>query len=68
MRKYILIIIAVIFIADLNGQQNAENSTGQVSFVSPNNVYVKFKSTSGISAGDTLFANDGQQPDPGIDS
>jgi hypothetical protein len=59
MRKYILIILAVIFIADLNAQQNGGNPTGQVSFVSPNSVYVTFKSTSGISAGDTLFANVG---------
>ena len=34
-----------------------ENLNGQVSFVSTKNVYVKFKSTAGISVGDTLFAN-----------
>ena len=56
MRQYLLIIFFLIFLADLNGQQNVENLTGQVSFVSTKNVYVKFKSTAGISAGDTLFA------------
>lgn len=40
----------------MKGQENVENLTGQVSFVSTKNVYVKFKSTVGISAGDTLFA------------
>ena len=56
MRKHILIFFAIIFFADLNGQPNVETLSGQVSFVSPNSVYVKFKSTAGISAGDTLFA------------
>ena len=56
MRKHILIFFAIILFADLNGQPNVEILSGQVSFVSPNSVYVKFKSTAGISAGDTLFA------------
>ena len=56
MRQYLLIVCFFIFLADLNGQQNVENLTGQVSFVSTKSVYVKFKSTAGISAGDTLFA------------
>lgn len=56
MRQYILIICFFAFFADLSGQQNGESVTGQVSFVSTKNVYVKFKSTAGISVGDTLFA------------
>jgi hypothetical protein len=56
MRQYILLIIFSIFLADLNGQPGTDNLDGQVSFVSTKNVYVKFKSTIGISAGDTLFA------------
>lgn len=60
MRLYLLLILVLMFLADLNGQQQGtENLTGQVSFVSTKNVYVKFKSTSGISAGDTLFAKSG---------
>jgi hypothetical protein len=55
MRQYLLIVCFFVFFADLNGQPNVENVTGQVSFVSPMNVYVKFKSTTGISVGDTLF-------------
>jgi len=45
-----------IFLVELKGQQNGETLSGQVSFVSTRNVYVKFKSTTGLSAGDTLFA------------
>ncbi len=44
---------------NLNGQTGTENLTGKVSFVSSQNTYVKFKSTSGISAGDTLFISSG---------
>jgi hypothetical protein len=66
MRKFILIIISVIFIADLHGQQNSKNATGQVSFISPNSVYVKFKSTSGIAAGDTLFVKTGNNLIPAL--
>jgi hypothetical protein len=47
MRHYLLIIILFIFLVELNGQQNGEDLTGQVSFVSTKNVYVKFKSTTG---------------------
>jgi hypothetical protein len=57
MRQYLIIVSFFVLIVDLNGQQNAESATGQVSFVSTKNVYVKFKSTAGISVGDTLFTN-----------
>jgi hypothetical protein len=39
----------------MNGQSQKENLLGKVSFSSSQNVYVRFKSTLGISAGDTLF-------------
>ena len=56
MRQYFILITFLIFLADLSGQQGTEIATGQVSFVSTKNVYVKFKSTTGITPGDTLFA------------
>ncbi len=56
MRQYLFIVCFFICLADLNGQQASDNLTGQVSFVSTKSVYVKFKSTAGISVGDTLFA------------
>lgn len=40
---------------ELNGQVVPEYVSGKVSFVSSQNTYVKFKSTDGISVGDTLF-------------
>jgi hypothetical protein len=49
-------VFFVILLSDLSGQQGTDNISGQVSFVSTKNVYVKFKSTAGISPGDTLFA------------
>ena len=55
MRQYILIFCAIFFSIKLNGQAINENLPGKVSFVSSQNVYVKFKSTAGISAGDTLY-------------
>jgi hypothetical protein len=37
------------------GQAQVENLTGKVSFISSQNIYVKFISTKGISVGDTLY-------------
>ena len=55
MRFSILIFLIVVFSAELNGQSLGDNVTGRVSFASSQNIYVKFKSTDGITAGDTLF-------------
>jgi hypothetical protein len=54
--KYISnILLLSFFCIELQGQTLDESRKGQVSFVSTMNVYVKFKSTAGISVGDTLF-------------
>ncbi len=45
--------------AGLKGQTVTVNVTGKVSFLSSQNIYVKFGSTAGISAGDTLFISSG---------
>ena len=45
----------------LNAQTIPENLQGRVSFISSENIYVKFISTEGISVGDTLFiSSDGK--------
>jgi hypothetical protein len=44
-------------INNLFGQAATESLSGQVSFVSSKNVYIKFKTTSGITAGDTLYVS-----------
>ncbi|MFH0841978.1 MAG: hypothetical protein V1903_05075 [Bacteroidota bacterium] len=55
MRKTYLILYLIA--ANLQGiaQKEPENITGRISFISSQNVYVKFSSTDGISAGDTLM-------------
>ena len=45
----------MVFCVGLNGQSNSGYLTGKVSFVSSSNTYVKFTSTQGITANDTLF-------------
>lgn len=55
MRKTIFAYCIFVLSASLNGQTDNRSLTGKVSFISTQNIYVKFTSTSGISAGDTLF-------------
>jgi hypothetical protein len=55
MRYNIIIFCIIVFSIQLSGQTVTGNMQGAVSFVSSQNVYVKFKSTEGISAGDTLY-------------
>jgi hypothetical protein len=59
MRNGFIIFCVIVFGFELKAQTVAENVPGQVSFISPQNVYVKFKSTDGILAGDTLFTPSG---------
>jgi hypothetical protein len=54
MKQYILIILAILFSPVLRGQ-TVENVTGKISFISSQNIYVKFTSTEGIKQGDTLY-------------
>jgi hypothetical protein len=55
MRNIVLVLLVLIFSADICAQTSTTLVSGKVSFVSPQNIYVKFSSTEGISAGDTLF-------------
>lgn len=64
MRYYFLIFFIILINVKVNGQNESVNLTGKVSFVSPSNVYVKFTSTQGISAGDTLFMLSGEKKVP----
>lgn len=52
--KFYLILILGLFSSTLLGQENIEPLMGKVSFVTSNNVYVKFNNTSSINIGDTL--------------
>ncbi len=55
MKRVTIILFSFFLIAGLKGQSVTENLVGKVSFVSSQNIYVRFKSCEGISAGDTLF-------------
>ncbi len=57
MRRSILLLLTILVAGNLSGQEIREILSGQVSFVSSRNVYVKFRSTQGILAGDTLFSS-----------
>jgi hypothetical protein len=61
MRNTFLLFIIIVFCVEMNGQTSSGYLTGKVSFVSPSNIYVKFISTQGISAGDTLFTLSGEK-------
>jgi hypothetical protein len=61
MRNIFLIFSVIVFCTELIGQTTPGVLAGKVSFVSPSNVYVKFASTQGISAGDTLFTLSGEK-------
>ncbi len=53
-----LFVIGFVFLFELSmkAQTVSEDSEGSVSFMSSQNIYVKYKSTDGILVGDTLFA------------
>src|SRR5664280_1636086 len=55
MKYLIYIIILSVLSIELKAQEANESLQGKVSFVSSQNVYVRFKSTEGISQGDTLY-------------
>lgn len=61
---YFLILIFLLINIGSFAQLSGEFIKGQVSFISSQNVYVKFENTQGIQIGDTLFAvtNDKIQP------
>jgi hypothetical protein len=66
MRKTIIILFLALIYNSVYGQVTRELIPGQVSFISSQNIYVKFKSTSGISVGDTLFISSGNKLIPAL--
>lgn len=54
--KYELLIFLLIFSGlELTGQTIEETKEGKISYVTTQNIYVKFQSTENIAEGDTLF-------------
>ena len=62
--KYLLLIVLIFSAINLKGQNLNELIKGNVSYISSQNVYAQFVSTSDIQAGDTLFLSikDSLQP------
>jgi len=54
--KQVFPVLLILFLGlRLKGQTVVESKEGSISFVTTQNVYVKFQSTENIAAGDTLF-------------
>jgi hypothetical protein len=59
--KFILPIFLFVFLGlNLKGQNIIEPEEGAVSYITSQNVYVKFKSTENMAVGDTLFIKQGE--------
>lgn len=55
MRQFTAVFLLLFAVISLKAQTAGETRQGEVSYITTQNVYVKFQSTAGISAGDTLF-------------
>jgi len=66
MRILLTTIMLFIAAAAANGQAAGSGTEGTVSYQSSQNVYVKFESTAGIKAGDTLFKKQGEKQVPAL--
>jgi hypothetical protein len=66
MRYYFLIFFFVAIASSLQGQDKSVHEKGKVSYISSQNVYVKFESTENIEIGDTLFLNKGGELIPSL--
>lgn len=65
--KYILSIIFFIFLGfSLRSQTTVGPEDGSVSYITSQNVYVKFKSTDHLAIGDTLFIQKGENLVPAL--
>ncbi len=66
MRLLFFISFLILICTEIEGQTGVENLQGVVSFISSQNIYVKFKSTNGISSGDTLYISAGGKMIPAL--
>lgn len=55
MRQLTAVFLLLFAVINLKGQTAGEARQGEVSYITTQHVYVKFQSTAGIAAGDTLF-------------
>jgi hypothetical protein len=53
--RYLILLVFTGFFAGHLGAQSHGSTTGKISYISSQNVYVKFESTKNIQTGDTLY-------------
>jgi hypothetical protein len=56
MKYELLIFLLILLGSELTGQTVYETKEGKISYVTTQNIYVKFQSTENIAEGDTLFS------------
>ncbi len=66
MKSYFLIFLFFSVHIAVFSQNSSEVLTGKVSYISSQNVYVKFENTDGIQVGDTLFTMQDNKPQPAL--
>jgi len=64
MRRSLIILLFIASDFVLHAQTIKESISGKVSYVTSQNIYVKFRSTAGISAGDTLYISSDEKLEP----
>jgi len=57
MKQFVIILVLILTVMGVHAQNNVKPIEGSVSYITSQNIYVRFKSTKHISAGDTLFIN-----------
>ncbi len=62
----IILIILLLIVSETYSQQREVSVYGKISYLSSQNIYVRFNSTEGIKIGDTLFINSSSKPQPAI--
>ena len=55
MKNYLPFFLLVLSAFSLSGQDLSQLTEGKISYVTAQNIYVKFSSTATITAGDTLY-------------
>lgn len=66
MRHLFLATCLLIMAQSAMGQQERDTINGEVTYMTSQNIYVKFSSTAGIQQGDTLFIQDNGQLTPAL--
>lgn len=66
MRYFLSAFLLFITSLYVNGQNNLPEEAGSVSYITPQNIYVKFQSTGNIRKGDTIFVRQNDKEIPAL--